>query len=54
MKHFLLVITFWVAASGYAFVQDKAADIRELFKLMQTEKMIDNTTGHLSEAIRQQ
>jgi hypothetical protein len=54
MKHFLLVITLWVAASGYAFAQDKAADIRELFKLMQTEKMIDNTTGHLSEAIRQE
>ena len=54
MKHFLLVLTLWVAAPGYAFAQDKAADIRELFKLMQTEKMIDNTTGHMAESIRQQ
>ncbi|HEX8532176.1 MAG TPA: DUF2059 domain-containing protein, partial [Cytophagales bacterium] len=54
MKHFLLAIVLWAIAPGYTFAQDKAADIRELFKLMQTEKMIDNTTGHLAEAMRQQ
>ncbi|MBD0257413.1 MAG: DUF2059 domain-containing protein [Cytophagales bacterium] len=54
MKHFLLVVILWVAAPGYPFAQDKAADIRELFKLMQTEKMIGNTTGHMAEAMRQQ
>ncbi len=54
MKYFLLAIALWVAAPGYTCAQDKAADIRELFKLMQTEKMIDNTTGHMAEAMRQQ
>jgi hypothetical protein len=50
----LLIISVLAIFSITAFSQDKAADLKKLIKLMDSEKMIDNMMNSLVPALQQQ
>lgn len=57
MKHMkklmaLLVLTLAIAVNAVA--QDKASDVKKLFQLMQSEKMIDDMLGNMVPFMKQQ
>jgi hypothetical protein len=54
MKKSLLLTIVTVSLSLGSFAQDKASDLKKLFKLMQTDKMIDGMMNNILPTLKQQ
>ena len=54
MKKLLLLTILAISFTISAVAQDKAADLKKLFELMQTEKMIDAMMDNMIPALKQQ
>ncbi|HMS70292.1 MAG TPA: hypothetical protein PKD18_19235 [Saprospiraceae bacterium] len=54
MKKLLILTILTLTCSVTSFAQDKAADLKKLFSLMDTEKMIDGMMDNMVTVFKQQ